>query len=217
MRPALTLVAVASLLSLTSASLIAKNGTIGIYAIIDEVTFAPDGSSPNLIRMSGVFVVPVPMSSGMYKDPQSGYLYFRIPSGMEETTRREWNQLKTTVGTGQVVGFAQYWVPNPADPNGNPHRSLEVIVHRNNDEAPPDIYPLANPKGIVKRGDKYDPDFDKIAARLRSLNAGHYRSRRPSMAFSMVTSSAYSRSAPTGMPTPMRVTRTPSGFSNLDM
>ncbi len=195
MRPALTLVAVASLLSLTSASLIAKNGTIGIYAIIDEVTFAPDGSSPNLIRMSGVFVVPVPMSSGMYKDPQSGYLYFRIP----------------------VVGFAQYWVPNPADPNGNPHRSLEVIVHRNNDEAPPDIYPLANPKGIVKRGDKYDPDFDKIAARLRSLNAGHYRSRRPSMAFSMVTSSAYSRSAPTGMPTPMRVTRTPSGFSNLDM
>src|SRR6267143_967220 len=44
-----------------------------------------------------------------------------------------------------------------------------------------------------------------------------YKSRRPSMAFSMVTSSAYSRSAPTGIPTPIRVTRTPSGFSSLEM
>ena len=43
-----------------------------------------------------------------------------------------------------------------------------------------------------------------------------YRSRRPSIAFNIVTSSAYSRSAPTGMPTPMRVTRTPRGFRSLD-
>src|SRR5256885_13703387 len=34
-----------------------------------------------------------------------------------------------------------------------------------------------------------------------------YKSRRPSMAFIMVTSSAYSKSAPTGIPTPIRVTR----------
>ena len=172
MRPALALVVVALLLSLTSNSLIAKNGTVGIYAVIDEVTFEPDGPSPNLIRISGVFVVPVPMSSGMYRSPQRGYLYFRIPSGMEETTRKDWNQLKSIAGTGQVVGFGQYWVPNPGDPNGNPHRSLEVIVHKNNDEASPDVYPLANPKGIVKQGDKDDPNFDKIAAHLRSLNAG---------------------------------------------
>src|SRR6266478_909294 len=43
-----------------------------------------------------------------------------------------------------------------------------------------------------------------------------YSSLRPSMAFSIVTSSAYSMSAPTGIPTPIRVTRTPSGFSNLE-
>ena len=35
------------------------------------------------------------------------------------------------------------------------------------------------------------------------------------MAFDMVTSSAYSRSEPTGMPMAMRVTRTPSGLSKL--
>ena len=43
-----------------------------------------------------------------------------------------------------------------------------------------------------------------------------YNSRLPSIAFNIVTSSAYSRSAPTGIPTPIRVTRTPSGFSSFD-
>ena len=42
-----------------------------------------------------------------------------------------------------------------------------------------------------------------------------YTSRRPSMALCMVTSSAYSRSLPTGTPIAMRVTRTPSGLSSL--
>jgi hypothetical protein len=170
MRPALALVAVALLLSLTSNSLIAKNGTVGIYAVIDAVTFEPDGPSPNFIRISGVFVVPVPMSSGMYRSPQRGYLYFRIPSGMEQTTRKDWNELKRIAGTGQVVGFAQYWAPNPGDPNGNPHRSLEITVHADNGAASPDIYPLPNPKGIVKHGDKDDPYFDKIAAHLQKTS-----------------------------------------------
>jgi hypothetical protein len=170
MRPALALVAVVLLLSLTSNSLIAKNGTVGIYAVIDEVTFEPDGPSPNFIRISGVFVVPVPMSSGMYRSPQRGYLYFRIPSGMEETTRKDWNELKSIAGTCQVVGFAEYWVPNPDDPNGNPHRSLEITVRADNGAASPDIYPLPNPKGIVKHGDKDDSYFDKIAAHLQKAS-----------------------------------------------
>src|ERR1051326_4805200 len=57
-------------------------------------------------------------------------------------------------------------------------------------------------------------EFGEIARAGAGIS---YRSRRPSIAFSMVTSSAYSRSAPTGMPTPMRVTRTPSGFRSFDM
>jgi hypothetical protein len=168
MRPALTLVAVTLLFSLTSTSLVAKNASIGIYAVIDEVTFQPDGPSPNSIRISGVFVVPEPMSSGKYRSPQRGYLYFRVRPGMEENTRRDWNQLKSIAGTGQVVGFAQYWVPNPADPNGNPHRSLEIVVHRTSDDASPEIYPLPNPKGIVKQGDKGDPHFVEVAAHLQT-------------------------------------------------
>ena len=65
-----------------------------------------------------------------------------------------------------MVGFAQYWVPNPGDPNGNPHRSLEITMHTDKDAGSPDIYPLPNPKGIIKHGDEHDPDFGKIAAQL---------------------------------------------------
>jgi len=43
-----------------------------------------------------------------------------------------------------------------------------------------------------------------------------YISRRPSMAFQMVTSSANSRSLPTGIPIAMRETLTPRGFSSLE-
>jgi len=61
-------------------------------------------------------------------------------------------------------------VPNPSDSYGNPHRSLEITVRTDSDATPPDIYPLPNPKGIVKHGDKDDPDFDKIAAQLQKLS-----------------------------------------------
>src|ERR1700757_492708 len=73
---------------------IAKNASIGIYAIIDHVSFEPDSGIPDSVRISGIFVVPVPMSSGNYRTPQRGYLYFRIARGAEQATQRDWNQLK---------------------------------------------------------------------------------------------------------------------------
>jgi hypothetical protein len=161
---------VALLFLVLTTTVFAKNVTVGIYAVIDQVTFEPEGSSANLIRISGVFVVPFPMSSGNYKAPQRGYLCFRIRPGMEEATRKDWTELKAMAGTGQVVGFAQYWVPNPRDPFGNPHRSLEAKVHTGNEAASPDVYPLPNLKGIVKRRDKDDPAFDAIAAQLQEAS-----------------------------------------------
>ncbi len=170
MKAALASVAAVLLLSLAPAAVFAKNVSIGIYAIIDQVTFEPDGASPNLVRISGVFVVPIPMSSGDYRTPQRGYLYFRIRAGMEQASRRDWNQLKSIAGTGQVVGFAQYWVPNPGDPSGNPHHSLEVTVHAERASASPDAYPLPNITGVVKHGDRGDPEFDKITAQLQKAS-----------------------------------------------
>lgn len=167
MKSAFVSVAGVLLLLLAPTAVFAKNVSIGIYAVVDQVTFEPDGASPNLVRISGVFVVPVPMSSGDYRTPQRGYLHFQSRPGMEQASRKDWSELKSIAGTGQVVGFAQYWVPNPGDPYGNPHHSLEVTVHAGNDAASPDSYPLPNLKGIVTHGDKGDPDFDKIAAQLQ--------------------------------------------------
>jgi hypothetical protein len=168
MKSALLLVAAILLLSLSPTAVFAKGSSIGIYAVVDKVIFDKDGPSPNSIRISGVFVVPVPMSSGSYKDPQQGYLYFRIPSGAEQAARADWDKLKAAAGTGQVVGFAFYWVPDPSDTNGNPHHSLEVTLHASGDAASPEVYPLSHPKGIVRAGDESDFD-NRVAAQLQKL------------------------------------------------
>ena len=159
------------LLLLAPSPAFAKNVSLGIYGVIDQVTFEPDGNSPALVRISGVFVVPVPMSSGDYRPPQRGYLYFQIRPGTEQSARKDWSELKALAGTGEVVGFGQYWVPNPDDPSGNPHHSLEVTVHTGNDRVSPELYPLPNRKGVATHGDQTDPKFDKIAAELQRLHS----------------------------------------------
>jgi hypothetical protein len=79
------------LLLLPRQSVIAKNASIGIYAIVDHVTLEPASGMPNSVRISGIFVVPVPMSSGNYRSPQRGYLYFRIALGAEQAAQRDWS------------------------------------------------------------------------------------------------------------------------------
>jgi tetratricopeptide (TPR) repeat protein len=155
------------LLSLATNTAFAKGSNIGIYAVVDQVTFDQDGASPNVIRISGIFVVPVPMSSDSYAAPQRGYLYFRVAPGEERAARTDWNSLKLVAGTGRVVGFASYWAPDPKDPNG--HRALEVRVRTKGDVGPPDVYPVIHPDGVVEAGDQ-DPHFDgEVAARLQEL------------------------------------------------
>ena len=122
------------------------------------------GLTPTWVRISGVFAVPVPMSSGAYQTPRRGYLYFRIRPGAERESRRDWSQLKSVAAIGQVVGFASYWVPNPSDPRGNPHHSLTVRM--DGDTGPPDVYPIPFAQGIVRAGDKGDFD-EAVAAELR--------------------------------------------------
>jgi hypothetical protein len=143
----------------------AKDNIVGIYGIVDRVVLEPAGSAPERVQIWGVFVVPMPMSSGDYKPPQRGVLYFSIP-GREESARKEWAELKTFAGTGQILGFTQYWVPNPKDPQGNPHKSLEVYVHQPQKLGSPEVYPLG--VGILKINDGQGPDFEKqIVAQLR--------------------------------------------------
>jgi len=180
MKPVPFLVALLSLLLISPNSVVAKCVDVGIYAIVDQVTFEPNDSSPNFVRISGVFVVPVRMSSCSYQRPQKGYLYFRIAPGtdrvssfMAQATRKDWNELRAVAGSGKVVAFGPYWVPNPDDPWGNPHHSLEVTVHAEGDSATPEVYPT--PGGVIKaddmvRGPNHEPQVEKIAAELQAAS-----------------------------------------------
>src|SRR5437762_13960938 len=110
MKSAVLLFATFLLLSLATSTAAAKSSSIGIYAVIDEVKF-DHGPSSNLVRISGAFIVPRPMSSGEYQTPQRGYLYFRISPGAEQAARKDWNQLKAVAGMGQACGFTVDWCP----------------------------------------------------------------------------------------------------------
>ncbi|HXO44285.1 MAG TPA: hypothetical protein VN846_02345 [Candidatus Cybelea sp.] len=151
---------------LTAQISFAKNGNIGIYGVVDKVVFEPNEHSPERIQIWGLFVVPVEMSSGEYRAPQRGVLYFKLPPGRESAVRKEWTEIKKIAGTGQPIGFAQYWVLDRNDPQANLHTSLEVQVHRNLDFRQPDLYPPE--RGIVRTNDGKNPDFECIVTRLKT-------------------------------------------------
>src|SRR6186713_309243 len=88
-------------------------GKPGIYAIVDTVMLEPSGGAPERIRITGTFVVPQPVSSGLHQSPQRGYLYFSLPPERQEAIRKDWSDLAKAAGTGRVVGFAEYWVSRP--------------------------------------------------------------------------------------------------------
>jgi hypothetical protein len=144
----------------------------GVFAIVDEVALEPTDSAPERIRIAGVFVVPVPVSSGLHQPPARGYLYFSLNPAMAEAMRKEWADLKAVAGTGQVVGFGEYWVQTPHTTYGTMNQSLVVHVHKEGESPAPEPYPV--PKGIVKTFDTEadaNPRFGEmssvIIARLR--------------------------------------------------
>ena len=112
------------------------SGPIGVYALVDKVTFEPSADKPELIRISGIFITAIdtPDNATVYSEPQRGNLYFRLPPGKEELARREWADLKSVAGTRQVVGFGSSW--------GVKARVWKL------DAKSPDDYPLGN--GMVK-------------------------------------------------------------------
>lgn len=150
-RPARRILALATTLlaiGLTAASL-GQSTVIGVFAIVDEVQLEPDEHAPERIRLSGVFVVPVPISSGRHRNPERGHICFTLSPGMEDETRKDWAALKAAAATGQVVGFGEYWVVTARLPNGGTaNTSLVVHVQREADTTC-QPYPVPNRRGVV--------------------------------------------------------------------
>jgi hypothetical protein len=117
---------------------------VGIFAILDHAALEPDENAPQRIRLTGVFVVPVPVSSGLHKPPQRGSLCFTLPPGREDAAVQDWFALKAAAGTGQVVGFGEYWVVTARVGNSTANTSLEVNVNGLCER-----YPVPNKRGVV--------------------------------------------------------------------
>jgi hypothetical protein len=78
---------------------------VGVYAIIDEVALEPADLEPERILISGVVVVPQPISSGLHQAPARGHLYFSLNPDSPQATRTDWRHLQASAGTGRVIGF----------------------------------------------------------------------------------------------------------------
>jgi hypothetical protein len=156
---------------------------VGVYAIIDEVALEPADLEPERILISGVFVVPQPISSGLHQAPARGHLYFSLNPDSPQATRTDWRHLQASAGTGRVIGFGQYWMPCSQSrlldlpETASSNCSLEVEVHAERVPSP-EPYPAPSSEGIVTAfdsGDDICPRFGRssgrIVAELREMHS----------------------------------------------
>jgi hypothetical protein len=173
--------------------------TVAIYAIVDDIVFEPSDFEPERAWISGVFVVPQPMSSGLHQPPARGHLYFDLNTANPVGTRADWQALRAAAGTGHVVGFGQYWMLCSSSPtrtalgrpfpgNVDANCSFDTIVHTTDrTRAIPGRYPAPGEKGVVTVFDHDDdlcPRFGRpsvqIIADLREAHApGSVRDEPP--------------------------------------
>ena len=151
---------------------------VGIYAIIDEVVFEPSDREPERVVISGTFVVPAPISSGDHGRASRGLLYFSLNPDSPGLTRTDWRALRKAAGTGEVVGFGEYWMPCARTAHLPPPRegwppnancSLEVTIGNDLTKATPEPYPAPSEEGVVTAFDHDDdicPRFGRPSVRI---------------------------------------------------
>jgi hypothetical protein len=124
----------------------------GVYARVDKVVFEPNETAPERIQIWGAFALAVKENPNSYEPAQRGYLYYSLTPGKEEICRKEWADLKSIAGSGQIIGF------------GGRHQPprLRKVKEKASD---PDVYPVAN--GLQKINDR-PSDYGPIRE-LRSL------------------------------------------------
>jgi hypothetical protein len=118
---------------------------IGTYAIIDKVILEPNATSPERIQIWGDFAMAKANDRNYYDAPQRGYLYFKLMPGKEDGSRKEWADLKSVAGTGEIIGFGT-------------RESRPKVRDASVKPADPENYPFAS--GLVRmssRPSNYEP------------------------------------------------------------
>jgi hypothetical protein len=140
--PVMLLVALFAL----AATSVRASDPIGVFAKIDKVVFEPNDSAPERIQLFGAFCIADTKDRDSYLPPQKGYLYCKLPGEKSEVARKEWNDLKSAAGAGEVIGF------------GSRHAPLPKVRDAKDKPENPDVYSLGF--GLVKtrqRGASYPP------------------------------------------------------------
>jgi len=81
---------------------------VAVYTRVDRVVLEPTADAPETIQVWGLFSVGVPNNPNDYQQAARGYLYFALPAN-RDAARREWTDLKSVAGTGQIVAFGSRW------------------------------------------------------------------------------------------------------------
>jgi hypothetical protein len=126
---------------------------IGVFAKIDKVVLEPNAASPERIQLWGTFCLADEKDRDSYLAPQKGYLYYKLPAEKSEAALKEWNDLKATAGTGDVIGL------------GSRFASKAKVRTANDKPENADVYPVAF--GLVKSSQR-SPSY----APIKALQAG---------------------------------------------
>jgi hypothetical protein len=94
---------------------------VAVYAKVDRVVLDPSAGQPETIQVWGVFSLAQASNPNDYKPAAAGYLYF-APSQDRAAARREWSDLKSVAGTGQLVAFGSRYesIPRLRQPGDKP-------------------------------------------------------------------------------------------------
>ena len=90
---------------------LAASGALGIYGIVERVVFEPSEAAPERIQVWGAFAyVDGAGAQGLTVSPaKRGYMYFRMDPSKADIIKKEWADLKAVAGTGQAIGFGQWF------------------------------------------------------------------------------------------------------------
>jgi len=117
---------------------------VGIYALVDKVVIEPNEANPERIQVWGAFAIAEGYGS-TYKNAERGYLYYKVNSDKSTACLKEWNDLKSVAGTGQIVAF------------GSRHGEKGKLRKKEAKPENPDVYPVAMGLTKVKEEKDYEP------------------------------------------------------------
>lgn len=117
---------------------------VGVWGVVEKVTFEPDAMNPMRVRLDGVFIVAnevpdFPAYPG-YSVPEYGYMYYECAKDQIKTCQMEWNDLAAAaMSANKCRGWGDQQLPVPK--NG-------VVRPTDEPQVKADLYPIS--MGVVQ-------------------------------------------------------------------